>query len=154
CRSANPVAGGAVGDADAAKVVWQRVRTRRVSADEIALHHVPGGPIACELQPVLLVAGQQVPSSGIGATNEVIAGTGGGRDPSETIAHLNRTAHIGADVIPLNDIGYCSGTVEEDTLLPVAGNKVARPGRRSTNGVRRSGDNHAIVGIGQGQRNG
>ena len=83
-----------------------------IRADKIALHRIPGGPedgseIPLDLDPVIGIAGNQIPRPSGAATDRVVGRILRERNTMPRIRQCHRAGNIRADAIALHHVIVC-----------------------------------------------
>jgi len=131
-RAANRVVHG-VDNLNAIGAVTQRRRTRRIHADEIALHLIARSCRPANQDASVAVARNQI-ARAAHATAERIIGRAQ-RHSARSIANCRRARRVRADEVALNGIAAGSQRSDVDSELAVAAGDVAPGGGCPANGV-------------------
>jgi hypothetical protein len=103
-------------DVDAVVAVCDRRRARRVGADVIPGNNVVRRRRARDLDPVGVVARDDVPCLRRGATDDVAARAASDSDAVAEIAERRGARGVGADVVADDLVSGCSCAVEQDAV--------------------------------------
>ena len=107
----------------------------QVCAEIIALDRVADGGAAFNPDPVLRVAADQIAPTGAAIPNEILAGSQGNDDPVQTLADGGISARVRADLVAQDAVEACIQVAEVYSVVVVAADQVAFPGRSPTDAV-------------------